>query len=92
MAEIGGQTSSCVSQCFVAFWVCLFRACDLLVVLPDGWDRYAGCATSSFEVLLVEQGSQVCETRRARDPTLRYIRCVNASGEAILSLHPPAGV
>ena len=32
----------------VAFWARLFRACDLLVVQPDAWDRYGGRATLCF--------------------------------------------
>ena len=34
--------------CFLSlFGLALFRACDLLVVQPDAWERYSCCETSS---------------------------------------------
>ena len=48
--------------CFLSlFGLALFRACDLLVVQPDAWEFYAGCATSSC--LFVR--------RAGRQPSLR---------------------
>jgi len=62
----------------------LFRACALLVVQTDAWDRYGECATlclSSFAG--VEQAAKAVETRRAGPPKV-FRRAVARSGEAIL--------
>ena len=76
--------------CFLSlFGLALFRACDLLVVQPDAWERCAGCATlCSSSFARVEQaakaakgaapGAAVVYTLRQEHqakPSYRFISC-----------------
>ena len=53
--------------CFLSlFGLALFRACDLLVVQPDAWERCADCATSSC----------LFARRAGQEPSLRDAPCI----------------
>ena len=69
------------------FGPCLFRACDILVVQSDGWDRYCELATLCFE-LGCPAGADKAESKFApRGARLARFAAVATVGEAFSQLY-----